>query len=207
MSVLRWHRLSVLWKSWMFNQESTEEHGQSSEGLGHEAEQQTPDRNTFKDSNSAFQDLLKTQNLDSTNHDPKNQTLELINLNYVSKKHKSALLRLSHSEPCSQLSESEGQANCPHKPEGLSSEIHRSCYTEEGVDSVLQVDNSSEGDDSFLQREGSQRRSRRRFRRVNPKGERELITDGQEPVSYNTVGEIPSALNNAKLCLVLTVFW
>uniref|UniRef100_A0A8C6WLR3 Rap guanine nucleotide exchange factor (GEF) 6 n=1 Tax=Neogobius melanostomus TaxID=47308 RepID=A0A8C6WLR3_9GOBI len=42
-------------------------------------------------------------------------------------------------------------------------------------------------DDSFLQREESQRRSRRRFRRVNPKGEREVITDGQDPSSYNTV--------------------
>uniref|UniRef100_A0A8D3A199 Rap guanine nucleotide exchange factor (GEF) 6 n=1 Tax=Scophthalmus maximus TaxID=52904 RepID=A0A8D3A199_SCOMX len=62
----------------------------------------------------------------------------------------------------------------------------------EGVDSVLQVDNGSEGDDSFLQREGSQQRSRRRFRRVNPRGERELITDGQEPAGYNAVGVTPS---------------
>uniref|UniRef100_A0A8D3A0Z1 Rap guanine nucleotide exchange factor (GEF) 6 n=1 Tax=Scophthalmus maximus TaxID=52904 RepID=A0A8D3A0Z1_SCOMX len=64
----------------------------------------------------------------------------------------------------------------------------------EGVDSVLQVDNGSEGDDSFLQREGSQQRSRRRFRRVNPRGERELITDGQEPAGYNAVGVTPSLL-------------
>uniref|UniRef100_A0A3Q1IBW6 Rap guanine nucleotide exchange factor (GEF) 6 n=1 Tax=Anabas testudineus TaxID=64144 RepID=A0A3Q1IBW6_ANATE len=53
-----------------------------------------------------------------------------------------------------------------------------------------------EGDDSFLQREGSQRRSRRRFRRVNPRGERELITDGQEPNSYNT---LPADLNKMHL--------
>uniref|UniRef100_A0AAQ4PWU4 Rap guanine nucleotide exchange factor (GEF) 6 n=1 Tax=Gasterosteus aculeatus aculeatus TaxID=481459 RepID=A0AAQ4PWU4_GASAC len=54
--------------------------------------------------------------------------------------------------------------------------------SEGGVDCVLQVDNGSEADDGFLQRDGSQRRSRRRFRRVNPRGERELITDGQEPL-------------------------
>uniref|UniRef100_A0A8D3CYD0 Rap guanine nucleotide exchange factor (GEF) 6 n=1 Tax=Scophthalmus maximus TaxID=52904 RepID=A0A8D3CYD0_SCOMX len=66
----------------------------------------------------------------------------------------------------------------------------------EGVDSVLQVDNGSEGDDSFLQREGSQQRSRRRFRRVNPRGERELITDGQEPAGYNA---LPADLNKMHL--------
>uniref|UniRef100_A0A3Q1F2E3 Rap guanine nucleotide exchange factor (GEF) 6 n=1 Tax=Acanthochromis polyacanthus TaxID=80966 RepID=A0A3Q1F2E3_9TELE len=52
------------------------------------------------------------------------------------------------------------------------------------------------GDDGFLQREGSQRRSRRRFRRVNPRGERELITDGQEPAGYNT---LPADLNKMHL--------
>uniref|UniRef100_A0A3Q1CIM7 Rap guanine nucleotide exchange factor (GEF) 6 n=1 Tax=Amphiprion ocellaris TaxID=80972 RepID=A0A3Q1CIM7_AMPOC len=55
---------------------------------------------------------------------------------------------------------------------------------------------SRDGDDSFLQREGSQRRSRRRFRRVNPRGERELITDGQEPAGYNT---LPADLNKMHL--------
>uniref|UniRef100_A0A3Q2CC85 Rap guanine nucleotide exchange factor 6-like n=1 Tax=Cyprinodon variegatus TaxID=28743 RepID=A0A3Q2CC85_CYPVA len=53
------------------------------------------------------------------------------------------------------------------------------------------------GDDSFLQRDGSQRRSRRRFRRVNPKGERELITDGQEPASYSNT--LPADLNKMHL--------
>uniref|UniRef100_A0A672JG93 Rap guanine nucleotide exchange factor (GEF) 6 n=1 Tax=Salarias fasciatus TaxID=181472 RepID=A0A672JG93_SALFA len=51
-------------------------------------------------------------------------------------------------------------------------------------------------DDGFLQREGSQRRSRRRFRRINPRGERELITDGQDPASYNT---LPADLNKMHL--------
>ncbi|XP_026183811.1 rap guanine nucleotide exchange factor 6 isoform X3 [Mastacembelus armatus] len=59
------------------------------------------------------------------------------------------------------------------------------CITLEPSEMIV-VDNGSEGDDGFLQREGSQRRSRRRFRRVNPKGERELITDGQEPAGYST---------------------
>uniref|UniRef100_H2SR65 Rap guanine nucleotide exchange factor (GEF) 6 n=1 Tax=Takifugu rubripes TaxID=31033 RepID=H2SR65_TAKRU len=51
-------------------------------------------------------------------------------------------------------------------------------------------------DDSFLQREGSQRRSRRRFRRINPRGERELITDGQEPSGYT---KLPGDLNKMHL--------
>uniref|UniRef100_UPI003AAE1DE3 rap guanine nucleotide exchange factor 6 isoform X2 n=1 Tax=Centroberyx gerrardi TaxID=166262 RepID=UPI003AAE1DE3 len=59
------------------------------------------------------------------------------------------------------------------------------CITLEPSEMIV-VDNASEGEDSALQREGSQRRSRRRFRRVNPRGERELITDGQEPAGYNT---------------------
>ncbi|XP_042355934.1 rap guanine nucleotide exchange factor 6 isoform X4 [Plectropomus leopardus] len=67
---------------------------------------------------------------------------------------------------------------------------------------MIVVDNGSEGDDSFLQREGSQRRSRRRFRRVNPRGERELITDGQEPGGYNTDyvnNQLPADLNKMHL--------
>ncbi|XP_053297987.1 rap guanine nucleotide exchange factor 6 isoform X4 [Pleuronectes platessa] len=69
------------------------------------------------------------------------------------------------------------------------------CITLEPSEMIV-VDNGSEGDDSLLQREGSQRRSRRRFRRVNPRGERELITDGQEPASYNT---LPADLNKMHL--------
>ncbi|XP_054610970.1 rap guanine nucleotide exchange factor 6 isoform X7 [Dunckerocampus dactyliophorus] len=60
---------------------------------------------------------------------------------------------------------------------------------------MIVVDNSGEGDDGFLHREGSQRRSRRRFRRINPKGERELITDGQEPAGY----KLPADLNKMHL--------
>ncbi|TMS14358.1 Rap guanine nucleotide exchange factor 6, partial [Larimichthys crocea] len=75
------------------------------------------------------------------------------------------------------------------------------CITLEPSEMIV-VDNGSEGDDSFLQREGSQRRSRRRFRRVNPRGERELITDGQEPTGHNTDyvnNQLPADLNKMHL--------
>ncbi|XP_077963127.1 rap guanine nucleotide exchange factor 6 isoform X5 [Gasterosteus aculeatus] len=69
------------------------------------------------------------------------------------------------------------------------------CITLEPSEMIV-VDNGSEADDGFLQRDGSQQRSRRRFRRVNPRGERELITDGQEPAAYNT---LPADLNKMHL--------
>ncbi|KAM4620735.1 rap guanine nucleotide exchange factor 6 isoform 2-T2 [Polymixia lowei] len=69
------------------------------------------------------------------------------------------------------------------------------CITLEPSEMIV-VDNSSEGEEGSLQREGSQRRSRRRFRRVNPRGERELITDGQEPACYNA---LPADLNKMHL--------
>uniref|UniRef100_A0A8D3A0I0 Rap guanine nucleotide exchange factor 6 n=1 Tax=Scophthalmus maximus TaxID=52904 RepID=A0A8D3A0I0_SCOMX len=75
------------------------------------------------------------------------------------------------------------------------------CITLEPSEMIV-VDNGSEGDDSFLQREGSQQRSRRRFRRVNPRGERELITDGQEPAGYNANyvnNQLPADLNKMHL--------
>ncbi|XP_049448941.1 rap guanine nucleotide exchange factor 6 isoform X2 [Epinephelus fuscoguttatus] len=199
MSVLRWHRLSVLWKNWMFNQEPAEEQVQISEG--HEAETGRTEEGTLKDNNSDFQNLsdLKTQNLDYKKEKSKteNQNLGFTKRNSVPNIQKSELLKRSCSEPCSPVSDC-----CPHTPEGCGCESRRSYYSEEGVDCVLQVDNGSEGDDSFLQREGSQRRSRRRFRRVNPRGERELITDGQEPAGYNTDyvnNQLPADLNKMHL--------
>uniref|UniRef100_A0A3Q2XP16 Rap guanine nucleotide exchange factor 6 n=1 Tax=Hippocampus comes TaxID=109280 RepID=A0A3Q2XP16_HIPCM len=68
------------------------------------------------------------------------------------------------------------------------------CITLEPSEMIV-VDNGGEGDDGFLHRDGSQRRSRRRFRRINPKGERELITDGQEPAGY----KLPADLNKMHL--------
>lgn len=50
---------------------------------------------------------------------------------------------------------------------------------------TLQVENTSDGEE--LKRDGSERHSRRRFHKVNPRGERELITDGQGPVGSPTV--------------------
>uniref|UniRef100_A0A8C9Z596 Rap guanine nucleotide exchange factor (GEF) 6 n=1 Tax=Sander lucioperca TaxID=283035 RepID=A0A8C9Z596_SANLU len=201
MSVLRWHRLSALWKNWMFNQEPAEEQDQISETPGHEAEPRRKEENTLKDPNPDFQNLteFKTQNLDYKNQQSKilNQNLELTNLNSVPETQKSDLPKRSSSEQCSQVSNSENQSSrCFHTPEGCGCESRRNYYSEEGFDCVLQVDNGSEGDDSFLQREESQRRSRRRFRRVNPRGERELITDGQEPAGYNT---LPADLNKMHL--------
>lgn len=189
--MLRWHRLSTFWKSWMFSQEPAEEQGQISEPPGHEAEPQEKEEDTFKNHSSDFQDItqLNTQNLDYKNQesDNENQSSGFTNRDSVPKTQKSELLKRSCSEPCPQVSE-EQSSSCPYTTEGCGCESRKSFYSEKGVDCVLQVDNGSEGDDSFLQREGSQRRSRRRFRRVNPRGERELITDGQEPTSYSTVG-------------------
>ncbi|XP_029303971.1 rap guanine nucleotide exchange factor 6 isoform X2 [Cottoperca gobio] len=193
MSVLRWHRLSALWKNWMFNQEPAEE--QISEAPGHEAEPRGEGANTHKDHN--FQQL-KTQNLDYNN-----QNSEITNLDSVPEIQKPDLLKRRSSEPCSQVSNCEDQSSrCPHTPEACGCESRTSYCSVKAVDCVLQVDNGSEGDDGFLQREGSQRRSRRRFRRVNPRGERELITDGQEPSGYNTDyvnNQLPADLNKMHL--------
>lgn len=77
-------------------------------------------------------------------------------------------------------------------PEGEGCRPSGSCWCEEAVVSLLQVDNCSSESDEALQREESQRRSRRRFRRINPRGEREVITtDGQEDSVLTTVGALP----------------
>ncbi|XP_072231290.1 rap guanine nucleotide exchange factor 6-like isoform X3 [Leuresthes tenuis] len=200
MSVLRWHRLSALWKNWMFNQEPAEEQGQISEAPGQEEEPPRKEGNTFKNLTEA-----ETPNLDykQQKSETDNHNVEFTNLNAVPKVQKSELLQRSSSEPCSQASNRvDRSSSCPHGPKGCGCRSNRTFCSEESVDCVLQVDNGSEGDDSFLQREGSQRRSRRRFRRVNPRGERELITDGQEPAGYNTGyvnNQLPADLNKMHL--------
>ncbi|XP_029030128.1 rap guanine nucleotide exchange factor 6 isoform X3 [Betta splendens] len=197
MSVLRWHRLSALWKSWMFSQEPAEEQGPIPEPPEHEAEPAKPDGDT-KDDGAADQNETRLKNRDADYKDQKPdnaaQNPGFIDLNLVPKTQKSDLLRRSCSEPCPQVSEE--QSSCSLTPEGSGCESRKSLCSEPGVDCTLQVENGSEGDDSFLQREGTQRRSRRRFRRVNPRGERELITDGQESNSYNT---LPADLNKMHL--------
>lgn len=73
-------------------------------------------------------------------------------------------------------------------PKGQGCRPPGSCWFEEAVVSLLQVDNSSSESDEALQREESQRRSRRRFRRINPRGEREvIITDGHEDAFLTSV--------------------
>ncbi|XP_072302156.1 rap guanine nucleotide exchange factor 6 isoform X2 [Eucyclogobius newberryi] len=75
------------------------------------------------------------------------------------------------------------------------------CITLEPSEMIV-VENGSEADESFLQRGESQRRSRRRFRRINPKGERELITDGPEPNAYSTEyvnNKLPGDLSKMQL--------
>ncbi|XP_075878162.1 rap guanine nucleotide exchange factor 6 isoform X3 [Nelusetta ayraudi] len=89
-------------------------------------------------------------------------------------------------------------------PEGEGCRPSGSCWSEEAVVSLLQVDNSSsESDEAVLQREESQRRSRRRFRRINPRGEREVITtDGQEDCGLTTdtvANQLPAELNKMHL--------
>lgn len=192
MSVLRWHRLSALWKNWMFNQEPAEEQDQIPEALGPEAEPQGEKGNAFKDNNSDLESVTesKTQSLGykKQRSESDSQNVEYNNLNTLPKIQKSELLKRSCSEPCSQVTYAEDRSSSyPQTPESCGGKSRQSFCSEQSVPCILQVDNGSEGDDSFLQREGSQRRSRRRFRRVNPRGERELITDGQDPASYNTV--------------------
>ncbi|XP_066502194.1 rap guanine nucleotide exchange factor 6-like isoform X2 [Hoplias malabaricus] len=60
------------------------------------------------------------------------------------------------------------------------------CITLEPSEMIV-VENASDGEDAALQRDGSQRYSRRRFHKVNPQGERELITDTQGPDSSPTL--------------------
>lgn len=187
MSVLRWHRLSALWKSWIFNQEPADKQGQNPDAPAQEDEPPETKGNTFKDCSSDHRSLAgpKPQNLHYLRQKSENdkQNLEFTNLDVVPK---SEPLKRSCSEPCAQAPNCVDRSiSCPDAPDGSRGAFR----SEDSVDCVLQVDNGSEGEDNFLQREGSQRRSRRRFRRVNPRGERELITDGQEPAGYNTVRE------------------
>ncbi|MED6284688.1 hypothetical protein CHARACLAT_021563 [Characodon lateralis] len=191
MSVLRWHRLSALWKNWMFNQEPAEEQAQIPETLGHEEEPRKNEGSKFKDSSPDCENLIgvNTQNSGSE------QNRDVINLNVVHEVPKTELLKRSCSEPCPQVSNHVDRSySCRYMPDGCGPKSHRTFHSEKSVNCALQVDNGTEGDDSFLQRDGSQRRSRRRFRRVNPRGERELITDGQEPASYNNTVSVLNML-------------
>lgn len=52
---------------------------------------------------------------------------------------------------------------------------------------VFQVENSKDSEDRILQREIPARQSRRRFRKINYKGERQTITDDVDINSYLSV--------------------
>lgn len=52
---------------------------------------------------------------------------------------------------------------------------------------VFQVENSKDNEDNILQREIPARQSRRRFRKINYKGERQTITDDVDINSYLSV--------------------
>uniref|UniRef100_A0A8C6Q3V8 Rap guanine nucleotide exchange factor 6 n=1 Tax=Nothobranchius furzeri TaxID=105023 RepID=A0A8C6Q3V8_NOTFU len=201
MSVLRWHRLSALWKNWMFNQEPAEEQNHIPEAPGCKEEPRIKEGNAIKDSSPDHQSPTgaETQNVDCGNQKSENdkQDLGFTNLDVVPVIQKSELLKRSCSEPCSQVSNCVDRSySCLPVPEVCGCKTKRPFRSEESFDCVLQVENGSEGDDSFLLRERSERRSRRRFRRVNPKGERVLITDGQEPAGYST---LPADLNKMHL--------
>ncbi|KAG8128629.1 hypothetical protein E2320_015449, partial [Naja naja] len=49
---------------------------------------------------------------------------------------------------------------------------------------MIVVDNSKENEDNILQREVPLRQSRRRFRKINQRGERQTITDNVDVSSY-----------------------
>ncbi|KAM6970037.1 rap guanine nucleotide exchange factor 6 [Aplochiton taeniatus] len=75
------------------------------------------------------------------------------------------------------------------------------CITLEPSEMIV-VDNASGGEEGALQREASQRCSRRRFRKINPRGERELITHGQDPGGSPTDyvdTQLPADLNKMHL--------
>lgn len=143
---LHLHRLSVLWKNWMFNQEPEQDLIQDQ--ISEPAASQNWDQSEQGQSSSGGGPVLPTQ----------------------------------------------------------------SSSTEAQLGHVFQVDNASEVEERALQREASQRRSRRRFRKVNPRGERELITDGQEPtVMYSlltiTVAEVKGRILGSDRTIPLTALW
>ncbi|XP_030649713.1 rap guanine nucleotide exchange factor 6 [Chanos chanos] len=69
------------------------------------------------------------------------------------------------------------------------------CITLEPSEMIV-VENASEAEDGALQRDEPQRHSRRRFRKVNHRGEREVITDAQDPSGSP---KLPGDLNKMHL--------
>ncbi|XP_036380052.1 rap guanine nucleotide exchange factor 6-like isoform X1 [Megalops cyprinoides] len=75
------------------------------------------------------------------------------------------------------------------------------CITLEPSEMIV-VENANEAEEGALLRDAPHRRSRRRFRKVNPRGERELITDGQDPAGAlmdYADSQLPGDLNKMHL--------
>ncbi|XP_051955478.1 rap guanine nucleotide exchange factor 6-like isoform X2 [Xyrauchen texanus] len=73
------------------------------------------------------------------------------------------------------------------------------CITLEPSEMIV-VENASDSEDTALQRDGSQQQSRRRFHKVNPRGERQLITDNPEPSPTDYADEqLPGDLSKMHL--------
>ncbi|XP_018607498.1 rap guanine nucleotide exchange factor 6-like isoform X2 [Scleropages formosus] len=75
------------------------------------------------------------------------------------------------------------------------------CITLEPSEMIV-VENASEVEEGALQRDLPLRGSRRRYRKVNPWGERELITDAQDSSDHHTDyadGQLPGDLNKMHL--------
>ncbi|MFT7796173.1 rap guanine nucleotide exchange factor 6 isoform X2 [Arapaima gigas] len=69
------------------------------------------------------------------------------------------------------------------------------CITLEPSEMIV-VENASEGEEGALQRDSPLHCSRRRYRKVNPQGEKELITDSQDPSAHHV---LPGDLNKMHL--------
>lgn len=75
---------------------------------------------------------------------------------------------------------------------------------------VFQVENSKDNEDNILQREIPARQSRRRFRKINCKGERQTITDDVDINSYLSVSifrNISLMFVNVHIQYEHTYFW
>lgn len=75
---------------------------------------------------------------------------------------------------------------------------------------VFQVENSKDNEDSILQREIPARQSRRRFRKINCKGERQTITDDVDVNNYLSVSiftNISLIFLNVHIQYEHNIFW
>lgn len=76
---------------------------------------------------------------------------------------------------------------------------------------VFQVENSKDNEENILQREVPLRQSRRRFRKINHRGERQTITDNVDASNYISVSIFSTKKNLSfhfvSHCLSIWDFW